>query len=222
MGILDKMQTPKELRGKQGRAILITGKSGSGKTHLIGSSTELYPKFEDGRNQVLIIDSMSGNSTLGYREDVDILSNASFNDVQQLFKELRRGDHHYKVIAFDVISAFYLVILDHVMHVQGAIQGKLGIPTQQGYLLANNHLFSIVKHFRTLCVEQGVHVIFATHTKEEIDSLGNFKVRPNLTATRLDPIIGLTDLMGTLVAKESKRNEAKRILKLIETTDRFK
>lgn len=204
MPITDKFITPAKLGDAWGINMFLTGSPGAGKTHLFGTGADL------GWN-ILICDIEGGMRTLLDRDEgITVVPVTKWSEVEETLVFLEKAQHGFNLVAIDLVSEAYKLLLEQVTREGHAT--KSGQPTQEGYGIANTRFIKVIRDYRTLAREQGLHVVFTSHSNETKDeATGAILVRPNLTPGTLMSVVGAVDVVGYLEVK----NKRKRLLHLV-------
>lgn len=193
-----EVSKPADLADAWGVNMFLTGQPGSGKTYFIGSAADLYP------NQVLVLDIDGGMRTLADRRDIDVVVCQKWKQITDTFEALYEGQHDYKVVAIDLVSSAYKLMVKQ-SQLEG-MQTSKGQPTLEGYGVSNTRFLDAFRNYRLLATEKGIHVIFTSHSQETKDeTTGAVLIRANLTPGTLAEVIGCVDVAGFMEIGRKKR-----------------
>ncbi len=197
--VFDQAIKPDTIDDAQGVNLFLTGSPGAGKTAFIGSAADTFP------NQVLLLDCNGGMRTLADRGDIDVIPVENWNTISKdVFEALAEGDHNYKVVAIDLVSEAYQILIKQIT--KEGYSTKSSRPTLEGYGIANTRFIEMIRNYRWLSTTAGIHVIFTSHSTESKDEItGGILVRANLTPGTLATVIGTVDVAGFLEIKRKKR-----------------
>jgi len=198
-GFAAKFTNPTQLDDRWGIDMLLTGAGGSGKTFLIGTAVD-DPEV---CGKLLIVDINGGMRTVADRPDITVYQPRTWNDLTgDLYDFLKQSKHDFGTVAIDVASEAYKLACDVAIGMGMRARGDQ--ISLEGYGVANTMFLKMIREYRMLATDRGMHVIFTTHTTEAKDEdQGMIKVRANLTPGTLASVIGAVDVVGYLEARES-------------------
>jgi phage nucleotide-binding protein len=189
---------PDELVDAWGVNMFLTGQPGAGKTFLIGSATEVFS------GEILIADIEGGMRTLADHNDIDVVVVTKWKQLTDIYDVLALGGHKYKLVAIDLASEAYKLALDQAM--SEGLTTRSGQPTLEAWGVANTRFIKLMRDYRLLAVEKGVHVVFTAHSNEVKDeTTGAVLIRPNLTPGTLASVLGAVDVVGYMELSRKKR-----------------
>ena len=200
MGFEDKIVAASGIADSGGMLFFLTGSPGTGKTTLIGTLDDI-PEYH---GRILILAAGHGILALADRDTIAVSTIEKWSDLNDAYLYLTRKEHPYRVVALDVATEMYHMGLREV--VAEGMATKNGQPTQEGYGVMNNRFIKMMRDFRILAEQKGVHVIFTSHTTETKDEdRGMILVRANLTPGTIATVLGMVDVAAYLEIKNKKR-----------------
>lgn len=182
--------------------MLIYGSPGVGKTSLLATAN-LHPLTAP----ILIVNveggtlSISETSTLGLAEPPDVVDLTSYDQLNDIFWYLAKGDHPYKSVGIDSLSELQTVNLESVVRKQmsktsggGSRRESMDDVWLEDYGTSNNQLRRMLRQFRDL----PMHVFFTCHDASSQDKDKNEVVHPALTPGLRTAVLGYMDIVGYL------------------------
>ena len=110
MAILDRVRSTRDLEHSYFN-LLVYGPPGSGKTYMARTAVEA------GHN-VLLLDADHGTMTLR-DQDVPTLPITHFDELLEIYKELREGEHGYDTVFIDNLTEIQKLLIDQFKHEHG-------------------------------------------------------------------------------------------------------
>lgn len=128
--------------------MLVYGDSGVGKTQLLGSANAI-PELRP----VLLLDIEGGTETLRHTyPDVEIVRVRRWQQINDVYTELRRGKHKYKTFCVDSLTELQKFNMDNIMaELQKSDPGRdADIPSIREWGKTGNQMRQFVRFFRDL------------------------------------------------------------------------
>lgn len=196
--------------------ILIYGESGVGKTVLAGSADEV-PEMRP----VLLVDAEAGTLSLDkYHPDVDVLRIKSFQELQDLYDELRLGNTKYQTVILDSLTELQKFGMDLIMKAAADVLTLMpdSIPGLKQWGINTEQIRRLVRAFRDL----DMHTIFTALIKDDKNPLtGAVTQRPALSGQLAREVPAFLDIVAHMYVKNVQEGDEivqKRLL-LTRATD---
>lgn len=181
--------------------MLVYGSPGVGKTTLAASAQD-SPFGAD----VLFIDVEGGVRSIADRDDITVFRPDSFDDIKEVYLELKNGSLPYKTVVVDSIGETQALGLRTIMRTAKNPE----FPQLQDYGKSNEQIGRLIRSLRGLAQATGINVIITALAVESKDeNTGAILTRPALTPKALELAAGAVDMMGYL----TQDRDGKRILK---------
>lgn len=162
MSILKNVVKPDQLVNKQGAKILVYGESGAGKTYTCSTAP----------GKVLVISMEAGLLSIRDKENVDAIEIKSYEELNQIYGELRAGEHDYDTVCLDSISEMSEILLEHELNInKNALKA---------YGNVQNACTNVMRMFRDL----PMHVIFVCKMAKE-NNEGAWFFQPKMIGKQL-------------------------------------
>jgi phage nucleotide-binding protein len=162
MSILKNVVKPDQLVDKQGAKILVYGESGAGKTYTCSTAP----------GKVLIISMEAGLLSIRDKENVDAIEIKSYEELNQIYGELKSGEHNYDTVCLDSVSEMSEILLNHEL--------SINKDARKAYGNVQIACTNVMRMFRDL----PMHVIFVCKmSKENNDGVWFFQ--PKMIGTKL-------------------------------------
>lgn len=218
-------KAPKIYRPKIGDyklKMLVYGPPGVGKTSLLATA-DLHKSTKP----VLLINieggmlSVADAGVLGLKEPPEVTDLRSFDELEQIFWWLAKGDHPYKSVGIDSLSELQMINLEHIVKgmikktsAGGARRESLDDVWQEDYGKSTQQLRRVVRQFRDL----PMHVFFSCHEASSQDRDKNETSHPMLTPKLRGAVMGYMDVIGYMYVdtvpedEESEERSVRRML----------
>ena len=184
-------QPAAEVAEALGWSAAIFGYPGAGKTTFAAVKGSLVVDFEQGaevladRTDVMVWPRRDPNTGK--------IPAVKWEDFMQLDRQLRSGNHPFRVLCFDTITAAQRLTLDNVMRSSPTPSQ----PSQPEWGKSNDLLLDVVRHWSALAKTTGVNVIFNVHAQDVVDDNGNsVLIRMNLTPGVIKGVIETVSAIG--------------------------
>ena len=162
MSILKNVVKPDQLVDKQGAKILVYGESGAGKTYTCSTAP----------GKVLIISMEAGLLSIRDKENVDAIEIKRYEELNQIYGELKSGQHNYDTVCLDSVSEMSEILLNHEL--------SINKDARKAYGNVQIACTNVMRMFRDL----PMHVIFVCKmSKENNDGVWFFQ--PKMIGTKL-------------------------------------
>jgi hypothetical protein len=183
--------------------ILVYGESGVGKTVLAGSADEV-PEMRP----VLLIDAEGGTLSLDkYHPEVDVVRITSFQQLQDLYDELRQGRTKYRTVILDSLSELQKYGMDHIMKSPAVEVLSLmpdGIPGLKEWGINTEQIRRLVRAFRDL----DMHTIITALIKDDKNPrTGQITQRPKLSGQLAAEVPAFLDIVAYMYTKSVQEGE---------------
>ena len=177
MAILDRVRSTRDLEHSYFN-LLVYGPPGSGKTYMARTAVEA------GHN-VLLLDADHGTMTLR-DQDVPTLPITHFDELLEIYKELREGEHGYDTVFIDNLTEIQKLLIDQFKHEHGR---RFGLHSWAKIVEKTS---ALCRAYRSL----PLNIVMLAHSME-IEDENRVRVRPALSGKKLPhEISGLFDLTG--------------------------
>jgi phage nucleotide-binding protein len=166
MSILNNVVKPDQLVETQGAKILLYGESGAGKTYTCSTAP----------GKVLVISMEAGLLSIRDKENVDAIEIKTYEELNQIYGELKNGSHDYNTVCLDSISEMSEILLHHELSINKDARKAFGNvkETCEG----------IMRMFRDL----PMHVIFVSKMAKENND-GRWDFAPRMVGKQLGQTI---------------------------------
>lgn len=196
----ERFLKPTQVNDKWGINLVVYGPAGVGKTTFAASAQD----SEYGKD-VLFIDVEGGVRSIADRDDITVFRPESFDEIRDLYLELKSGSLPFKTVVVDSIGEAQALGLTTILR-----SSKTGITSLQDYGKSNEQITGFVRGLRGMAQSNGINVVFtalAVETKDE--TTGAVLTRPALTPKARETIIGAVDMCGYL----TQNRDGTRVLK---------
>lgn len=175
---------------------LFYGRSGTGKTTISGS----FPK------PLLLIDiGEKGTDSLSGEDGVDVIRVSDWNEMEEIYWELKDGDHNYKSVVVDAVHSMQGLALTEAKLNSGK---KLTDQTsQRDFGQASGLMNTWLFNYRDLA-DEGMHIVFLAHDKvQEHDTDDDSdmilpEVGPRLMPSVASALLGAVNVVGNTYIRE--------------------
>jgi hypothetical protein len=180
--------------------MLIYGDPGVGKT-TFGVTAQAHELTRE----VLLVSIEGGELAVTDAEAVgipsipDMAELTKYEQFQQVFWYLQKGDHPYKTVVIDTLSELQRMNLDSIVGRQlnkasgsGAKHQDLDDIWQEDFGTSAGQMSRLVRSFRSL----PMNVVFTCHAASKVDAAKNETVFPALTPKLRGFVIGYVDVVG--------------------------
>jgi len=194
--------TPGELSDEWGFDCLVYGNPGIGKTTFCASAQD-HPHGRD----VLIIDAEGGTRSIADRDDIKIFHPTTVRDddgdvvesaweqIFRIYQFLAHGEHPFKTIVMDSLTAVQELALEDVMRSSKTPQ----LPNLGDWGRTNSAMQKMVKAWRNFARDRGWNILFtALVTEKKDESTGAIVGRAKMTPGCAEMVLGLMDCVGFL------------------------
>lgn len=190
--------------------LMIYGKSGVGKTRLVGSAWEV-PEMR----RVLYIDVEGGIMTL--RKDfpeVETVRIRSWKDMQAIYDELYAGGHGFETVILDSLTEIQKFNMDQIMInlINSNDDRDMDVPSLREWGKNLEQIRRFVRAYRDL----PVNVLFTCLEREDKDRMGRPIKLPSLSGKMAGEVAAFLDIVLYYNMKEVD-GEQKRILQSVAT-----
>lgn len=187
---------------EQPMTVLIYGKSGTGKTAL--SAT--FPK------PILLLDIREkGTETIADEEGIDVLKVDDWPTFEQAYWMLKDGNHKYKTVVLDQISALQGVCMDQVREDEGLEPSDKLHKGQWGSI--SGMMQTWLLSYRDLR-DDGLNIVFIAHDKikggDENDS-GEDQIEPSVGARLMPSVVSFVNGMVSVIGNTFIRERIKKL-----------
>jgi phage nucleotide-binding protein len=191
--------------------MLIYGKSGVGKTQLAGSA-DAVPWMR----KVLVIDVEGGSMTLSHSyPEVDVIRVKSWNQIADLYEELKAGNHDYRTVIVDSLTEAQKFNMSAVMakrilerEAKGEEQDP-DVPDMRAWGKNIEQIRKFVRAFRDL----EMNTIFTALVKEDKNQrTGLIERKPYLSGKLADEVAAFLDIVVYYYMKRVEDEEMRLLL----------
>jgi len=177
--------------------VLIYADSGTGKTVLSGSA-DAVPEM----SPVLFVDIEGGTFSLrAFYPNCQVVRIRSWKEMQELYDELRRGDHPYKTVVLDSLTEIQKFSMNEIMRevVEKDSDRDPEVPGIREWGKGGEQIRRLVRGFRDL----PMNVIFtALVVDDKNQKTGKTTFRPSLPGKLAREIPGYVDLVLYMYKKD--------------------
>lgn len=174
---------------------LIYGRSGTGKTHFIGT----FPK------PLLLIDTeLEGSTTLAGSKGITIFKVITWEDLEQIYWYISENKEKYETVAIDQLTQLQDVVVGHTLE-----KLKKSHLARSDWIQVSALLRQWLIRFQEL-TRDGINIVFSAHEKSgDTGEAEEDQIEPYITA-RIMPsvetiITGSVSIIGNTFIKEIKR-----------------
>ena len=199
-GILAMATKVSELE-HEGLTFLFYGRSGTGKTTLCGT----FP------GSILLLDfGERGTDSVSDHDDLDVLRITSWDQFEEVFWELKEGDHSYKSVIIDALPGVQQLAINQAKSL--ARKRESDQTSQRDMGEATKLMSTWLYNYRDL-KEDGISVAYNAHDRiretdsDDEDSISP-EVGPNVMPSISKSLMGAVDVIGVTfirVKKEKKQ-----------------
>ena len=174
---------------------LLYGRSGTGKTTISGTFPRPILVLDIGERGT---DSLSG-------DDIDSLEVNDWKTLEEVYWELKNGDHNYKTVVIDATHSMQNLALQEARDISG--KKDKDQTSQRDFGQASNLMNQWIYHYRDLR-DDDVNVVFLCHDRlREVDSDDDEIILPEM-GPRLMPgvagtLLGAVNIVGYTFIKET-------------------
>lgn len=180
--------------------IIVYGRTGVGKTRFAATAPD-----------VLFIDAEAGTLSIADKP-IDVVTIQDFNQLDEVFDFLLKGDHKYKSVVIDSLTEVQLKCMDNIIksEVEKKPDRDPDVPTQQNWGKSFNQIRKLIRKFRDL----PMNVIFVCEAKDNKDEeTGIIYTVPALPGQLANKIPGYMDIVGYMdLRKDSEGNLIEKML----------
>lgn len=187
---------------------LFYGPPGVGKTSLLATAN-LHPSTAP----ILIINveggmlSVTDTTALGMTEAPDVVDLTSYDQLEDIFWFLAKGDHPYRSVGIDSLAELRTLNLDSVVGRSIAKSGgKRTSPDEvflDDYGTSNTQLKRALRMFRDL----PMHVFYTCHDSASQDKEKNEVVWPDLPPGLKNAVVGYMDVVGYMYTQSATEGD---------------
>lgn len=174
---------------------LLYGRSGTGKTTISGTFPKPLLVLDIGERGT---DSLSG-------DDISSIEVNSWKDLEDIYWELKNGDHDYKTIVIDATHSMQNLALQEARDISG--KKDKDQTSQRDFGQASNLMNQWIYHFRDLR-DDDINVVFLCHDRlREVDTDDDEIIAPEM-GPRLMPgvagtLLGAVNIVGYTYIRET-------------------
>lgn len=172
------------------------GDPGVGKTVLAGSASEVAEMAP-----VIFVDIEGGTLSLRERYPlVDVVRINNWNDMQQVYAELRQMTHGYKTVVLDSLTEIQKFSMNQIMRevIQKDSDRDPDVPSIREWGKNGEQTRRLVRLFRDL----PMNTIFTALAKYDRDpKTGTVHTKPSLSGKLADEVAGFLDTVGYMYTK---------------------
>lgn len=180
--------------------IIVYGRTGVGKTRFAATAPD-----------VLFIDAEAGTLSIADKP-IDVVTIQDFNQLDEIFDFLLKGDHKYKSVVIDSLTEVQLKCMDNIIksEVERKPDRDPDVPTQQNWGKSFNQIRKLIRKFRDL----PMNVIIVCEAKDDRDEeTGIIYTVPALPGQLANKIPGYIDIVGYMdLRKDSEGNLIEKML----------
>lgn len=188
---------------------LIYGSNGVGKTTLSETANDCPATA-----RALFINVEGGMLSVVHKNP-DVVDLKRFDQLEEIFWFLAKGNHNYKTVIIDSLSELQLFNLDAIVAEQmkrpsakGAEHHGLDDVWKEDYGRSTQELRRVTRQFRDL----PMHVIFTCLDSFTMDKNGEERVYPALTPKLRNSVLGYMDVVGYMYGQRVKGEDGKEVL----------
>jgi len=191
--------------------MLVYGPPGVGKTSLLATAN-----LHKITAPVLLVNveggmlSVADAAVLGLKEPPDVVDLKGFDQLEEIFWYLAKGDHPYKSVGIDSLSELQMVNLENIVKKllgrvsgSGARRESLDDVWREDYGTSTQQMRRVVRKFRDL----PMHVFFSCHEVASQDKDKNEVVHPMLTTKLRSAVMGYMDVIGYMYIDSDDKQE---------------
>jgi hypothetical protein len=183
--------------------ILVYADSGTGKTTLAGSASEVEDMYP-----VLVVDIEGGTESLRHTyPNVDVVRVRTWNEMQLLYDTLQSGDHPYKTVVLDSLTEIQKFSMYQIMEdlIKSNPDRDPDIPSMREWGKNIEQLRRFVRAFRDL----DMHTIFTALVRVDKNPRTGLETRkPMLSGKLADEVAAFLDIVVYYYTKEIFREGA--------------
>jgi phage nucleotide-binding protein len=192
--------------------MLVYGKSGVGKTQLLGSANDVKALAP-----ILLLDVEGGTETLRHTyPDVEVVRIHKWQQIANIYTELRRGNHKYKTFGIDSLTELQKFNMYNVMEQLAVSRPDLDkdIPGMREWGKNLEQIRRFVRTFRDL----QMNVIFTALDREEKnDKTGAMQHQPSLSGKLASEVAAFLDIVVYYYVRTQGKGEEQVLKRLMLT-----
>lgn len=187
------------------KAILIYGRSGSGKTRLVGTAGE--------EGKTLVIAPDPGTLTIR-RSKVEVYKMTTYEEIDEVYWFLMNGKHTYRFVALDDLTALQQQNLSFVLQENAEVDlaANPNMPDRQIWGQTGQMMRKTITEFRDI---PGVMTIFTAKERrrenEDDDVESDYVVGPEVMPSVKNFLLGAVDIVGRLYVREVEEGDKTRM-----------
>lgn len=174
-------------------AIVIYGRGGAGKTTLLGTMP--------GKGLVIDVPQVEGGTSVlaDKSEKIDVAPVLKWEDLDDFYRHLRSGEHDYKWVALDTISACQELAKRKTIKERDLASDPHQV-TMQDWGKIGQLMSELIYQYRLL---RNLHVIALAQEKRRESDDGTVELVPNVSPMTLDALLPPQTLVGRLFVAQA-------------------